>query len=246
MKQLIYTFERIEKKYRITVSQKERLLALFTDRLTSDLHGENTICSLYLDTRDYLLIRNSIDAKVYKEKLRIRSYGAANFDSRVFFEIKKKFKGIVYKRRVAMSLEDAVLYIESGQKPLDSQIMSEIDYAMNLYRYPKPAMMIMYERQAFFGKQEQDLRITFDSKIRYRNTDLSPEYGFDGYEILPENELIMEIKTAGAMPLWLSYILDSEKIYPSSFSKYGTAYHLLLSNSNLSLCKGDFKNVSNF
>ena len=224
MKPYIFTFERIEKKYRINIEQKKRLISLFKGRLTADSHGKSTICSLYLDTPDFLLIRNSIDAKTYKEKLRIRSYGKVAPDGRVFFEIKKKYKGIVYKRRVLLPLSDAFLYIESGQKPLDSQIMSEIDYAMRYYREPKPTMMVMYEREAYFGRAEPDLRITFDSHIRYRSADLSPEFECYGTEILPEGELVMEIKTAGAMPLWLSHILDSERIFPSSFSKYANSY----------------------
>lgn len=224
MKPYIFTFERIEKKYRINTEQKKRLISLFEDRLTSDSHGKSTICSLYLDTPDFLLIRNSIDAKTYKEKLRIRSYGKVDPDGRVFFEIKKKYKGIVYKRRVLLPLNEAFLYIDNGQKPTDSQIMNEIDYAMRYYREPKPTMMVMYEREAYFGKAEPDLRITFDSHIRYRAADLSPEFDPCGTEILLDGELVMEIKTAGAMPLWLSHILNSERIFPTSFSKYSNSY----------------------
>ncbi len=224
MKPYIFTFERIEKKYRINAEQKNRLISLFENRLEADSHGKSTICSLYLDTPDFLLIRNSIDAKAYKEKLRIRSYGRVSPDGKVFFEIKKKLCGVVYKRRVLLPLDDAFLYIDSGHKPLSSQIMDEIDYAMRYYREPKPTMMVMYEREAYFGKTEPDLRITFDSHIRYRTTDLSPEFDCYGAEVLPDGELVMEIKTAGAMPLWLSHILDRERIFPSSFSKYATSY----------------------
>lgn len=246
MKPLIYTFERTEKKYLINLEQKARLLSLFEDRLTKDIHGESTICNIYLDTENHLLIRNSIDARNYKEKLRIRSYCAAMPDDMVFFEIKKKFNSVVYKRRVSMSLCDALLYIQIGQKPITSQIMSEIDYAMQFYSFPKPSMMIIYERQAFFSKHEPDLRITFDSGIRYRITDLSPQFGCYGKEILASDELIMEIKTAGAMPLWLSRILDCKEVFPSSFSKYAAAYRQEFLGLSTEKIKGCIKNVVNF
>ncbi|MBO5715190.1 MAG: VTC domain-containing protein [Clostridia bacterium] len=71
-------------------------MSLIRDKLIPDKHGRNTLCSLYLDTPDYLLIRNSIDAVSYKEKLRLRSYGVPNDDKKIFFEIKKKHKGVVY------------------------------------------------------------------------------------------------------------------------------------------------------
>ena len=226
----IFTFKRIEKKYRISKQEKEALLSLCNDSLVPDSHGKSTICSLYLDTPDHLIIRNSIDAKVYKEKLRIRSYGTPKPDDKIFFEIKKKFEGVVYKRRVSMPLFQAYDYIENGIKPEESQIMSEIDYAMQFYNQPKPSMLIAYEREAYFSKENPDLRITFDSAVRYRENDLFLEKGNEGTRILDDDEFILEIKTGGAMPLWLSHVLDELTILPSSFSKYGTAYLETLKN----------------
>ena len=103
-------FKRVEKKYLVNEEQKNALFAIIADKLVPDQYGRSTVCSLYLDTPDYLLIRNSIDAKAYKEKLRIRNYGTPKNDSSVFFEIKKKYKGIVYKRRVLMTLDEAFEY----------------------------------------------------------------------------------------------------------------------------------------
>ncbi len=224
----IYIFKRIEKKYLLTQEKANELNEKISHLLTPDKHGVSTICSLYLDTPDNLLIRNSIDAKNYKEKLRLRSYGTPQKSDKVFLEIKKKFQGVVYKRRVALSLDKAIKYILFLEKPFDSQIMREIDYCMKIYNQPKPKMLVAYERSAYFSKTSPDLRITFDSHIRYRTTSLELDKGSEGIKILPENKLIMEIKTGGAMPLWLSDALDECGIFPTSFSKYGTAYKQLL------------------
>ena len=123
-------FERIEKKYRITAAQKEAVLREIGGRLLEDRFCRSTIQSLYLDTPDHRIIRNSIEAKghsVYKEKIRVRSYGTPGREDKVFFELKKKYKGIVYKRRVCMTLAEAERYLEEGICPKDSQIMREID-----------------------------------------------------------------------------------------------------------------------
>lgn len=234
----ICIFQRIEKKYRITQAQKAGLLSEVREHLIEDTHGQNTICSLYLDTPDHLLIRNSIDAEAYKEKLRIRSYGTPNADSRVFLEIKKKYKGIVYKRRVSMTLEDVQLYLDCGQKPMESQIMSEIDYAMRFYNYPKPAMLIAYEREAFYLKEFPNVRLTFDAAVRYRNEDLYLEHGAEGKKLISDDTFLLEIKTDGAMPLWLSRALGKYEIRPSSFSKYGAAYQ-----ETLTAVKEDYEGV---
>ena len=170
----ILIFKRVEKKYRIDESKKNMLLAMIIDNLKADPHGKSTICSVYLDTPDRLLIRNSIDARTYKEKLRIRSYGTPKPETDVFLEIKKKYKGVVHKRRVKMPLEKALEYVSTGKTDINNQIMREIDYAMHFYRHPAPSILIAYERDAYFGKDDEGLRLTFDRNIRFReeNTDL--------------------------------------------------------------------------
>jgi hypothetical protein len=177
-----------------------------------------------------LLIRNSIDATTYKEKLRIRSYGVPKENGRVFFEIKKKYKGVVYKRRISTTLGEAEAYLQSGNPTEDSQIMREIHYAMEFYHRPRPQVMIACEREAFFDVKHPNLRITFDSAVRYRDYGLSSSdgltdrYGSSGKQILPDELSLMEIKTDGAMPIWLAEALGNCEIYPGKFSKYGTAY----------------------
>ena len=220
----IMIFRRVEKKYRITPSQKAALLDLIGGHLSPDAHGRNTICSLYLDTPDHLIIRNSIDARAYKEKLRLRSYGTPGPDDQVFLEIKKKFKGVVYKRREVMTLREAMTYIQHGEMPCDSQIMREIEYAMRFYHNPQPAMLVAYEREAYFDSGDPNLRITFDTNIRARDTDCCLENGSHGELLLPEDAIMMEIKTTGATPFWLARALSDCAVLPSRFSKYGTAY----------------------
>ena len=237
----IFVFKRIEKKYRINKAEKDELLKIILPRIVPDAHGKSTVCSLYMDTPDYLLIRNSIDANTYKEKLRLRCYNVPGLDTKVFLEIKKKFKRVVYKRREAMPLSQAYDYIFKGEAPVDSQIMREIDYTMKRYGFPQPSMLVAYEREAYFAPDLSHLRITFDSNIRYRTEDLFLEKGNDGITILPEDEMIMEIKTDSAMPLWLSEALDNCKIYPSSFSKYGTSYKQMIEKK-----KGEYNNAGNF
>lgn len=218
-------FKRREKKYLLNAREYEALMSKIKNDLVPDKHGRSTLCSLYLDTPDFLLIRNSIDAVSYKEKLRMRSYGAPSEDKKLFFEIKKKYNGVVYKRRVSMTKADALEYIESGVPPIDSQIMREIDYLMNFYRKPKPNVCILCEREAYFLRESSDVRLTFDQNLRYRRGFPNESNIRDGTPIINDGEYILEIKTSGAMPLWLARALSECKIYPKSFSKYAHAYY---------------------
>ncbi len=216
-------FERKEKKYLLSEKKKDALLARIGDRLTPDKYGPSTVCSLYFDTADYRIIRASIGAKTYKEKLRLRCYGAPDTDSTVFLELKKKYRGVVYKRREKIPLSAAYDYINTGVLPKDTQIMREIDW-MRKTNDLAPVILLAYDREAFYSEEIVGLRLTFDTNVRFRTEDLRLEHGPDGQTILPTGRYILEIKTLGAMPLWLTHELDELSLYPTSFSKYSTAY----------------------
>ena len=70
------------------------------------------MCIRDSDTPDHRLIRSSLEKPVYKEKLRLRSYGVPQSDTTVFAELKKKYKGIVYKRRIGMPRHEAACFLK--------------------------------------------------------------------------------------------------------------------------------------
>lgn len=234
------TFQRVEKKYLLT---EQQYLSFFEDisvRLSPDQYGESTVLSVYFDTPDHRLIRASLEKPPYKEKLRLRSYGVPEETAPVFIELKKKYRGVVYKRRVSLPLAEAERYLCHGAPPpTPSQITNEIDRFLDYYPNLSPAMLLSYDRSAFFEKENPSLRITFDRHILWREEKLSLKDGIWGNTLLPENRRLMEIKIPGALPLWLAHALDSSKIYPASFSKYGTAY-LLSAPSRQPKQKGGF------
>ena len=227
-----YTFERRELKYRITDAQRAALEAAFDARMVPDEHGESTICNIYYDTADYRLIRASLEKPTYKEKLRLRSYGVTEPGGKAFLELKKKYKGIVYKRRITLP-EDAAGEFIAGRAPLGEhgQIGREIEYFTAFYAPLLPAVHLSYERSAWFSREDRDLRITFDKNIRFRQEDVSLTLPAGGRRILPEGESLMEIKAAAALPLWLVSELDTLGIYQSTFSKYGEAYKAILAGA---------------
>ena len=224
-------FERSEKKYIITRQQKQELLYALRDRLTPDKYGESTINNIYFDTPDFRLIRASIEKPtVYKEKLRIRSYGKPTANSSVFVELKKKYKGVVYKRRIDMTYLQSILYLCKHQPPPEeSQVTREIDYFVSFYKKLRPAVSLFYDRMAYYSAEDPDLRLTFDTNIRFRNKDFDISKGDYGYLLMGSDQAVLEIKAAGSMPLWLTHELDRLRIYPHSYSKYGNAYKLMLS-----------------
>ena len=218
-------FRRVEKKYILTKEQHDKVLVLVNDYLVSDQYGKSTICNIYFDTDNYDLISHSIEKPYFKDKVRLRSYNVPSKDSKVYLEIKRKYDGVVGKRRIEMTLSDFEKYIED-KNSLDisnKQIKSELDYYFNLYNL-KPAMYISYSREAFYQRDNPDFRLMFDSQIQAREYDLDLSKGSYGKDILGSGKYIMEVKTLGAMPIWFVNILEECNILPGSFSKYGEAY----------------------
>ena len=215
------TFRRFEKKYLLDEQQYRRLTELLKDRVLPDKFYETDIRSIYYDTDDHELIRRSIEKPEYKEKLRIRSYKEVTGDEMVFVELKKKFDGIVYKRRTKASSVQLLDDIYRCQFK-DPQVGKEILYALDYYGRLKPSIFIGCKRTSFVGKEDRDLRITFDKEICYRMEDLSLRK--TEKDKLLTDKTVMELKIKDAMPLWLSEILDEVKAYPRGFSKVGNAF----------------------
>ena len=230
----ISTFQRREVKFLLSAEQFAALLTVVNDHMNPDpycLDGkEYGIYNIYYDTPENLLVRRSIEKPYYKEKLRLRSYySPAAPDSSVFLEVKKKIGGIVTKRRVSMTLQEADAYVQTRVKPyyerfIDRQVMREMDIFLNFYGTLQPRQYISYQRAAYFGKDDPEVRLTFDRQITARRYDLTLAKESYGEQIILPDQRIMEIKVPGSIPLWMSKALSELEIRRISFSKYGTAY----------------------
>ncbi len=215
------TFVRTEKKYLLSEQQYEDIAEKLKGYVEPDKFFKGNIRSIYYDTEKFAMIRRSIEKPKFKEKLRIRSYGDASADDRVFVEFKRKLDGIVYKRRTKARHEELLKDIKTAQFK-DEQIGNEIRYAIDQYQGIKPAVYIGCERYSYRAKDDDSIRITFDKNIVYRMKHLS--LNADPMDKSVTDKIVMEIKVAEAMPLWLIEILNEIKAYPRGFSKVGSAF----------------------
>ncbi|MDE5593815.1 MAG: polyphosphate polymerase domain-containing protein [Clostridiales bacterium] len=217
-------FKRYEYKYLLTAEQYFAVLNEIEKRMTADKYGKSTIQSLYYDTDDFLLARRSLEKPKYKEKLRMRSYRQAKGDDEVFLELKKKYDGVVFKRRIQLTASQAERGLFDYVRAQDEQIAKEIAYAIDLYKTLAPRILLLYDRTAYFDKDDSSVRVTFDTNIRYRTDRLTLCGGTDGKPVRNDGKILMEIKAGASIPLWLCRLVSSLGIRKTSFSKYGTAY----------------------
>ena len=232
-------FKRYEIKYMVTADQKERILRAMEPYMEPDRYGRSSVRNIYYDTDDFVLARHSIAKPAFKEKLRVRCYGQADAGSTVFVELKRKFDGVVYKRRIGLPEADAMKWMAGSNDPAimgrleaeSPQVAGEIEYFKGMYGGLKPVLYLSYDREAWRmrkGASAADggsaFRITFDNNILCRDGDLTLRSEARGEPLLEDGMYLMELKSPGAIPMWLTRILSEEHIYKTSFSKYGTAY----------------------
>lgn len=228
----IEVFNRYEHKYILDPDTYKKVTRVMDEHMSLDSHNRNhgpyIIANIYFDTEDDYLIRRSLDKPVYKEKLRMRAYGVPQPDTRVFLELKKKFNGLVNKRRTSLLLYEAYDFVKSGEMPLlkdymNEQVLREIEYFLHIHKL-LPKVYLAYDRVAYFEIGNPDLRISFDTNIRSRRYDVRLEKGDYGERMFENEMYLMEIKTAKAKPLWLAHLLTELNIKRVSFSKYGTEF----------------------
>nr|WP_302649132.1 polyphosphate polymerase domain-containing protein [uncultured Dysosmobacter sp.] len=223
-------FKRKEVKYLLTEAQLAALRPVMETHMEPDAFAHSSISNLYYDTPDFRMLRRSQEKPVYKEKLRLRSYGVPDEETQVFPEIKKKAEGIVYKRRVSMSYGDAIRYLSRRRPGEDGQIFQELNWMLISYGSLAPRIFLSYERDSWKGREDPSLRLTLDREILWRTEALDLRRGAWGEPLLEPDQVLMEVKISNAAPLWLAEALSENGIFPVSFSKCGRAFETLCKN----------------
>lgn len=218
-------FCRRELKFLVTAPQRAPLEQVFVQKMAPDAFPHSSIRNIYYDTPDFRLIRQSLAKPVYKEKLRLRCYGESGD---VYLEVKKKYKGVVYKRRIALPQSQAEAFLAHAAAIPDTQIGREMVYFRDFYQDLQPQVYLSYRRDSWCCPTDPGLRITFDRDIRFRRTGLHLDQAPGGQAILPDGLSLLEVKAENAIPLWLTQLLAQHGIRKISFSKYGRAYEMAL------------------
>ncbi len=227
-------FSRHELKFLINDVTYKAIYDALKPHLIPDTYGDGqgqyTISNIYYDTADNLFHYEKMRSQSFRQKLRLRTYNHNTLNDIAFLEIKKKYKRFVNKRRTAMTLKDAYHFLEQTgpskehYEASNQQILKEVYFLKNFYKLV-PKVLLSYERQAFVGIEEKELRITFDKNLRKRNENFRLETGSHGEVFLAPDVFVLEIKLSTQMPLWLANILSDFRCFMQSFSKYSTSYN---------------------
>ena len=225
------SFIRYEDKYFINTFQKDTFLEEISAHIQKDIFPEYDINNIYYDSKDFKMIKESINTNTkFKQKLRARSYGDLTDNSKVFLEIKKKYKQMGEKRRIELQKNNILL--ADDEELFNSQIGKEIKNVITAYDV-STKVFISYHREAFSSLDKKPIRITFDTDIKYRTSDIDINSRKTDSLLKDDGQILLEIKQIGQYPIWLLNALNNIHASKVSFSKYGTIYKKVIANNAL-------------
>jgi len=213
----------------------KELKVLFKGDSYGDKTGKYKVISLYYDTTNLDFFWEKVDGEEIRSKLRLRTYVPNSPDKAknskknpLFLEIKKKKNCNVFKKRINIDIDFAEKFINNpffdtkfinSLSENDKKALGEIAYLKSKLAL-RPMLLVYYDRQAFVSKDNLNVRVTFDTNIRYREKDLSLRTRPSDKHILHPSLAVMEIKYSNYLPLAIVQILQKYKCESHPFSKY--------------------------
>jgi hypothetical protein len=227
---------RYEMKYIISESKAAAITRFVEPYLPLDRYsklqprGFYPIVSLYLDSDDLRLCKESLRGLLKRFKIRIRSYSDDPSYPR-FFEIKRRTGAVIIKSRAKVRTEDVVTLLSGQYVPPVQNLKLDVDAVRQFQLYMKsidarPKVLIRYMRRAFEGEMQNRVRVTFDRQLAYRVSS-DPEVLLNGRGWQPSsltlNSVILEVKFTGRYPAWLGRMVEYFDLRRRSVSKYATS-----------------------
>ena len=226
---------RFELKYRISESKAAAVENFIRPYLELDRYcklqpsGNYPIVSLYLDSKDLKLCKESLTGKKNRFKLRIRGYTDDPAYPK-FFEIKRRLNTVIVKDRQRVMHRDVERLLSGGELP--EQYYSTEQEALKQFLFymrsisARPLVLVRYIRRAYEDNCETRVRVTFDRNLSYKMCS-GPNVTLNGsgWQRHTINDVILEIKFTSRFPAWLTRMVKCFDLRQQSFSKYANCVH---------------------
>ncbi len=235
---------RLEKKYLVPnylmSNLRERLMPFVRPDIYAKANGnsripEYVVRSIYFDSRNLDCYIEKKEGVLLRKKFRVRGYGNYSKNSNIAFEIKRKIENRIKKHRAFVHYDNISDLLKTGN--IEKYVLQDNGYAASLddarrffFHIKKnhfiPTCLIVYEREAYHGKFDPGVRITFDKNIRsYNYPEINALYENVNFTYLFKNHFILEIKYFDhTMPLWGRSLIQEFKLKNEALSKYVLGY----------------------
>lgn len=184
------------------------------------------ICSLYFDTLDLHLYRQTAAGEKNRFKLRVRSY-SDDPATPVFLEVKRRINDVILKRRAKLPREVASAMLATGitdrLEGSTRELLADLDFFSGhlTVAAATPFLRIRYLREAYEAKGGDPLRITFDTEIAWLPTPaVDFQLGAEGWIQTPVPGTVLEIKFTDRYPAWVGGMIREFGLNRQSVAKY--------------------------
>ena len=237
-----YDLGRYELKYAVPASCRDQIIEMASDFTRPDKWGRPLgnwpgatgyiVHSLYFDTPDLDDFSDRLAERKVRDRLRIRTYGAAGEGQPLFLENKKKYMDRVIKHRVHLCTADEWCLSPDGKpwRHFESEVNDAKrfvyrNFANALERGGRGAMaLVRYEREVFVGTSIDDpkVRLTFDHNLRGKRVNDAREiYARSVYDLIPRDYMVVEMKFDRIKPGWMREISSALRARAEPVSKFG-------------------------
>ena len=222
---------RHECKYFVPVGLIASIRSYLRPFVRPDRHAQHRpgyqypICSLYLDTHSYALLNEGVRGLKNRVKLRIRTYDDQP-EGPVFFEVKRRMNGLVYKHRAALARPAAMKFMQRLWNVAPTATLpsaSDLNKFRHLTRErdAAPVVKVKYRREAYESASRDPVRITFDTDLQRAVTrDLDLSHGPGHWQPCALEGQILEIKFTNTYPSWVADLVRHFELQRRSISKY--------------------------
>jgi SPX domain protein involved in polyphosphate accumulation len=228
------TFRRYECKYAIDEAQAAAVRQAIGPYVEPDPHARKRpdgcydIQSAYLDSPNLRLYQETRDGNVNRLKLRVREYPGSGADAPVFAEIKRRYDRLVLKSRARMSRPMAVDMLAGVTDKIpglsqDEQACHDEFVGWLLKWQARPVVWVGYTREAYVGIYQEDLRITFDRRLRCAPAESLERPEETDWREMEPCRVVLELKFDVSYPDWMQQLVARHELRQESFSKYAKA-----------------------
>ncbi len=221
---------RYELKYRIRETKARAIAQYLQSYISPDQYArkrpghEYPISSLYFDSNDLHLCKETLEGRKNRFKLRIRCYDD-DPQSICFFEIKRRINTVIFKTRTRIPkvhLLDAIRgnMISSELYKRDRETLDQFNFYLQTLR-ANPILSVRYMREAYEGDSSNRVRITFDRELAFKAVDTPVvSVSGQGWHTVPMDFVILEIKFTDRYPCWLTDMVKIFDLKQTAMSKY--------------------------
>ena len=244
---------KFEYKYLVPIELLSELRTLISPFMEKDSYMEMgvpsgyTVRSIYFDNSQYNDYHEKINGLKVRKKIRIRGYNEHIHKNIVYLEIKRKNNKLIYKQRAPVEYKNLRKLFNTSDTEryilTDNGFKNAIENSQRFFFHIHknsllPVVLAIYEREAYFGKFNHLLRVTFDKNIRSSiQPDIHELFCEENITYSITNHFILEVKFGGIFPSWLSSIIGSLGLKLQAFSKYTTCLdeHNVVNNNSRKL-----------